>query len=495
MKLNLSKIFIVPSELNDVGDMYFDISCFGKSVKPYLVNKNQIEKILETIKFQICVSLEFLDAYGVEDKFWTRENKQKLRIIFSSNSLIKDIERIQFLLEKKFCVDIFVENPDALKKLISLQGLAATSSSLRFFIVESEVFLKLDESVLNFLPPQLRSQVYFMYLPVSNEHTFGLIPKDVLSVLKRRESECLDNNLSLKVISIVNEETIKINSSKKVFYLNPNLENYLNLYLHSAENETSIFLITILKFFFAIQLYSDKFYKYFMSFILFILWKLKHFYWDIEQILENGTSKLFFIIRKTYWHLFPGVGHAYVGSVKMLWKIRSTHSLLKISLMRGRGIGYGLLVNIFWITVRPVLKLIWFLYSKVRELMSIFFNSCIWTYWKFFSLLKNFSGQVRSILVVAYWKCKKNADLFSNNLTSFYWRTKPNMDQFLLRCENIFWFIKKIKDQFLIFVENLIWKFLKSKIGFPILKTYWFLHFQINKRVFHFFKKKSKSED
>lgn len=479
------RLHIIPINFKNAPHKLFSLE------KPNLssdtMTEPELKDLLLDVKIPLCVTRDIFGIHSESDPFWSHEKKRFIRIMYYVSELQEFKLEMIGLLEKNFCLDVFVDQPYHPDIFDFFSQISIHPSNLRFVVVENQLPIQSQNSIFETIPSSFKSCIYFLYLPPSSNDKLILSATEVMSRIDDRRQECQEHRENLKVLSITNNQVFRDEPHKKIFYLNPTHENYFKYQqqLRLSSDSEDRDRISRLDFYLLKSIFmTKKLMSLFITISLFFVWKLRHIYWGFEHLVTAGAPKLVSNLAKGYWTVFAYLGHIRVQLIKLFWTVYSLIANLGILIRNIPGKSYKLCIEYYWKS-RKIMSnsfaVVNVLYWKFRRFLSCKINHIVQLGWKSKSFL--------SILCInLYWKFRKNISSALNFIVQLSWNLKSTITIFSIRT---YWFLRKYMSDFLNLCVQSYWEIRTSKYMRPIFKIYWFISFQFKKRIVSLFKKKS----
>lgn len=424
------RLHIIPVNLKNTSHKLFSLQ--NPNLSSDTMTELEFKDLLLNIKIPLCTTSDIFGIHSENDPFWSYEKKRFIRIMYYVSELQESVSEIIRLLRKNFCVDIFIDQAYQADVFDFLKKLSVHPANLRFIVIENQMAIQSQKSIFETIPSIFKSCIYFLYLPRNSVNKQFLPAAEVMARIEDRRRECQENKETLKIISITNNQVFTDEPHKKIFYLNPIPENYYKYQQHlrlSSVREDSESISSLDFYVLKSILTTQKLMSLFISLSLFIVWKLRHIYWNIEHLVTFGVPKVF-----SYFF-----GIIRVKFIKLFWVIYSFIANIGIFIQNTPGKIYKRFVESYW---------------AFRKILSALFN------------LAN----------VAYWQIRKILSYLKNLIVQLFWRSRIIISSLFNFCIQSYWSIRS------------------SKYLRPFFKAYWFISFQLNKRIVSLFKRKKSKE-
>ncbi len=371
----MSRLHIIPLSLKNTEHELFTLQTPNLSSE--VMTEFELEDLLLDIKIPLSATKDIFVIHKQEDTFWSEEKKRFIRIIYSTSDLQGSRAEIVELLNKNFCLDIFIDHDVHPSALDFLNNVGIHPANLRFIVIENSLTSQSRRSIYDIIPSQFKSRIFFLYLPPRTHSKILLKAEEVLLRIEDRRQECLKNRETLKVLSITNLQIFKDEPIKKIFYLNPNQENYYK-YLQqlrlTSETNNPDYTSSIYFYFLRFKLVIQKMISFLLTLSLAFVWKLRHIYWSLEFLLTLGVPKIFSIIAKAYWSIFSYIGFIRVKLIMFFWVLYSLCAKSVIFIQNLPGKLYKFSVEFYWLNR----KYLSFIQNKLIDMQ----NKLIQSYWQ-----------------------------------------------------------------------------------------------------------------
>lgn len=478
------RLQIIPINLKNISHEFFSLQV--PNLSSDTMSELELNELLLEVKIPLSATKDIFTIHAPNSLFWSDEKKRFIRIMYYVSDLQDSVLEIIELLQKNFCLDIFIDRPLQNGFFNFLNDLRIHTANVRFVVIEKTSEIQAEKSIFEFIPAVFKSRIYFLYLPsVSNNQ---LIPRaaEVMSRIEVRRAECYDNKETLKILSITNNQVFADEPHKKIFYLNPNQDNYFK-YLEqirlSGATDDSDMISNFDFYLLKSDLKLKKLKNYFLSLFLSFAWKTRHIYWSCEHLVTYGVPKIISYLAKGYWSILSGFGFIRVKFIKLFWALYSLIANIGIFIQNIPGKVYKICVENYWVSRKilgSVFKILNAMYWQLRKTLSFTFNLIVQLGWKSKTFLSIF-------FINSYWSFRKMISHSLNLTVQFSWKIKSILSISGVR---LYWMLRKSISNLFNFCVQSYWKIRASKYLQPFFKIYWFISFQFNKRIVSLFKKK-----
>lgn len=415
-------------------------------------------QILQTASHEIAINNESLDMSTL-----AHLPREHLKILFEISELDILFNKMNALLESGFGVDLLFHRQLNASEINSLDHLAK-SPHFRLLFLESKLYANHD--LLQNLPAPLRNRIHFVYLPKMHASDCLMSPEEIMNRIELREKNCLDSNLSLKILGFSLNEKICPQSLLRDFYEEPSRERYLTY----MKKKT-----WLAYFFFQV---SDR---------LGVSSILEFLFWLFKVILNPSAYR--------FKEEFKS------------WQVRAVHRIESIPLWKAKSFLLKILGETWRVkaTVQKIHSLTWGEAWRLRVLFSRVWSGA-WKLKKVFHELRGMTwGQawrIKAFLQRVWgetWKVKKifyktRSLLFQ--LLGNTWRIKALGHKILgqiWRIQGQTWRLKVLFFR----LRGEVWRLRKvvEFLLFPFRKIYWFCKYQYETRVMIRFLREESRDD